>query len=95
MLENLSQTIVADDSVVAPQLSEDQLRLLARIKRAVRRKTSSGVKKLAVQLRGEALVISGSCTSFYCKQVAQATAMSFLKAGEQFLNEIEVSPAPH
>jgi hypothetical protein len=95
MLENLTQTAVANGTIAPPELTEEQLRLLARIKRAVRRKTNSGVQKLAVHQRGEAVVISGACTSFYCKQLAQATAMSLLKSGEQLLNEIEVSPAPH
>jgi hypothetical protein len=49
-----------------------------------------------VQLREETFVISGSCTSFYCKQVAQETAMSLLKnTGDPLRNEIEVSPHPH
>jgi hypothetical protein len=96
MLEDLSQALLAGNVVVAPKQSDDQLRLLARIKRAVRRKTGGGILKLAVLLQNETIVLRGNCTSFYCKQVAQETAMSFLRKIEvQLLNEIEVSPPPH
>jgi hypothetical protein len=96
MIQNLSQPRVAEAVAVAPAHSDDQLRMLARIKRAIRRRTSGGVQKLTVQLREETFVIGGSCLSFYCKQVAQETAMSFLKnTGDLLRNEIEVSPPPH
>ena len=96
MLENLSQELVVNNVVVAPTRNDDQLRLLARIKRSIRRKTSGGVQKLAVQVEGEVLVLRGTCTSFYCKQVAQEAAMGFLNRSEdQLSNEIEVSPPPH
>lgn len=96
MLNELSQELISGPVVVATKQSDDQLRLLARIKRAVRRKTSDGVQKLAVQIHSEQLILRGTCTSFYCKQVAQEAAMSFLNRSErQLLNEIEVSPPPH
>jgi hypothetical protein len=96
MIHNLSQSLLAESVTVTPKHSDDQLRMLARIKRAIRRKTSGGVQKLAVQLHEEIFVISGSCTSFYCKQIAQETAMTFLKnTGDLLRNEIEVSPPPH
>jgi hypothetical protein len=71
MLHNLSQPLVVESVAATPNHSDDQLRMLARIKRAIRRKTSGGVQKLALQLRDEIFVISGRCTSFYCKLVAQ------------------------
>jgi hypothetical protein len=96
MIHDLSQPLVAESVAVTPKQTDDQLRMLARIKRAIRRKTSGGVQKLTVQLREETFEISGSCTSFYCKQVAQETAMSLLKnTGDPLRNEIEVSPHPH
>lgn len=96
MFDELSQTMIPDSVVVTPKQSDEQLRTLARIKRAIRRKTSGGVQKLVVQLDGETFVISGRCTSFYCKQVAQESAMHCLKAtGSPVRNEIEVSPHPH
>ncbi len=96
MLKDISQSLLASNAVVATKQDDDQLRLLARIKRAVRRKTNSGVQQLTVELQGEAIVLGGRCISFYCKQIAQETAMSFLRKGEdQLLNEIEVTLKPH
>lgn len=96
MLEDLSQELVANNVVIAPTRNNDQLRLLARIKRNIRRKTSGGVQKLAVHMERETFVLRGTCTSFYCKQVAQEAAMSLINRGEELLsNEIEVSPPPH
>lgn len=93
MTENTTQMIGAPQAATE-RASEDQKRLLARIKRAIRRKTSSGVQKLVVELQVEGVRLSGRCTSFYCKQVAQQTAMSYLAEGAQLLNEIEVASLP-
>ncbi|MCC7084784.1 MAG: hypothetical protein IT427_07225 [Pirellulales bacterium] len=95
MLNDISRVAVAGSVIVATNQSEQQLRSLARIKRAIRRKTNGGVQELSVQLRGATFVLGGQCSSFYCKQVAQEAAMSFLKeSGEAIKNEIEVRP-PH
>ena len=74
--------------------SDEQKRLLARIKRAVRRKTGGGVQDLAVEMEAETIRLRGRCTSFYCKQVAQQAAMHFLAEGAQLQNEIEVVSLP-
>lgn len=73
------------------QRLEDQRRLLARIKRAIRRKTSGGVSELVVVKEEDSLFLRGRCVSFYCKQMAQHAALDFLD-GEQLINQIEVAP---
>ncbi len=93
MTENTTQTIGVAQ-VAGNQPSDDQKRLLARIKRAVRRNTSGGVQKLVVEMHLEGVRLSGRCSSFYCKQVAQQTAMSLLSEATQLLNEIEVTSLP-
>ena len=62
---------------------------MARIKRAIRRNTSGGVQELAVEMQGDSLLLRGRCLSFYCKQVAQETAMSEF-SGRPLINQIEV-----
>ena len=92
MTENTTQAIGPAHAINQP--SEDQKRLLARIKRAIRRNTSGGVQKLAVEMQLECVRLRGQCSSFYCKQVAQQTAMNLLGDGAQLLNEIEVNSLP-
>jgi osmotically-inducible protein OsmY len=87
-------TAAIKPSVAIDPASEAQTRLLARIKRAIRRKTSGGVQKLAVEMQAEVVLLRGHCVSFYCKQLAQQTAMGFLGDGAQLQNEIEVLSTP-
>jgi osmotically-inducible protein OsmY len=75
------------------QQNDEQHRRLARIKRAIRRKTAGGVHDLTVEFQGEAVLLRGQCASFYCKQVAQHAAMTCL-SGEALLNEISVTALP-
>jgi hypothetical protein len=75
------------------ELPEAQRRRVARIKRAIRRTTSGGVRELKLEIRGDELLLHGQCASFYCKQVAQTTAMRYL-SGETLLNEIQVDARP-
>lgn len=92
MTENTTQMTGAAPTAGGP--SDEQKRLLARIKRAVRRKTGGGVLDLDVEMNAETIRLRGRCTSFYCKQGAQQAAMSFLADGAQLQNEIEVIPLP-
>jgi hypothetical protein len=79
--------------VVASESRDDiERRRLLRIKRAIRRKTGA-VCDLAVEIKGEMLIIRGRCPSFYQKQVAQHAAMTLLD-GETLVNEIEVVAKP-
>jgi osmotically-inducible protein OsmY len=96
MIENTSQTVGTKPVVQVvrqPEQSEEERRQLARIKRVIRRKTGGGVQQLAVEMRVGTLLLRGRCTSFYCKQVAQQAAMSFLP-GQSIINEIEVDSRP-
>jgi osmotically-inducible protein OsmY len=64
-----------------------------RIKRVIRRHTSGGIRELSVELQTGSVRLRGQCNSFYCKQMAQQAAMSFLP-GETIVNEIEVAAVP-
>jgi hypothetical protein len=70
-----------------------QRRKMARVKRAIRRQTSGGVQELAVEMHGDSLLLRGRCLSFYCKQVAQETAMNEF-SGRPLINQIEVAGLP-
>ncbi len=98
MMENTTQPVGAAAHASVNQSSrqpnDDQKRLLARIKRAIRRNTSGGVQKLTVEMHLDSVRLRGQCSNFYCKQVAQQTAMGLLGDGAQLLNEIEVLSLP-
>lgn len=69
----------------------ERKRLIAQLKRAIRRATTNAVREFEVLLENDTVRLTGHCTSFYCKQLAQQAAMQFL--GELSLaNEIEVLP---
>jgi hypothetical protein len=93
MTEKTTPTI-GTAPVAADEHIEQQKRFLTRIKRAVRRKTNGGVQSLTVEMHAEIVLIRGRCTSFYCKQMAQQTAMKYLAEGAQLQNEIEVASLP-
>ena|SRR5215472_3643213 len=71
----------------------EQRRRISRIKRVIRRHTSGGIRELAIELETGSVRLRGRCSSFYCKQMAQQAAMSFLP-GETIVNEIEVAALP-
>jgi osmotically-inducible protein OsmY len=95
MIEQSNETVGMKPIAVTAELRplEAQRRKLARIKRAIRRRTNGDVQELAVELRLGILLLRGRCPSFYCKQVAQQTAMH-LVPGEEIINEIEVAIRP-
>ena len=82
-----------DFVVPPPDVQEEQRRRVARIKRAIRRTTSGGVRELKLEMRGDESLLHGKCASFYCKQVAQTTAMRYL-SGQTLLNDIQVDARP-
>ena len=95
MIDQSNETVGMKPIAVAAEIQqlEAQRRKLRRIKRAIRRHTSGDVQELAVELRTGILLLRGRCPSFYCKQVAQQTAMKMLP-GEEIINEIEVATRP-
>ncbi len=72
--------------------AERAVRKLASIRRAILRQTNGGIQDLEVDLQSSAVRLRGRCSSFYCKQVAQQSAMLLMVDGEQLVNAIEVSP---
>ena len=49
--------------------------LAQRIKRLIRRRTGGGINHLRVDVGPETILLTGDCTTFYCKQLAQQAAM--------------------
>jgi osmotically-inducible protein OsmY len=92
MMENPSLAFTLADSVVATN-SGDVRTLAARIKRAIRRRIGGGVQQLEVDVRNNQVVLSGRCSSFYFKQLAQHAAM-LMVGGDSLANEIEVTDQP-
>jgi len=52
-----------------------------------------GLRELVVEHTGEALVISGTVTSFYHKQLAQEIVLAIVGRGA-VINQVEVRPNP-
>ncbi len=67
----------------------DQQTLAARVRRGILRVAAGRVRNLAVEVRGETILICGRCSSYYCKQLAQTVAME-LANGEQVENQLVV-----
>jgi osmotically-inducible protein OsmY len=74
----------------ASSLRPDLRALAMRIKRSVRHETNGGVQKLDVRIDSGGVFLSGHCSSFYCKQLAQTAAMR-LSGGASVFNQIEVA----
>ena len=72
-----SGTVRSKDVVsVSPEPTDVQAKELAgRIKRLIRRRTGGGIYQLRVDVGPESILLSGRCTTFYCKQLAQQAAM--------------------
>ena len=73
-----------------PETLEEAERLVASIERAVQQETNGGVRDLAVEMDDEGIVLTGRCSTFYCKQLAQHAAMA-IPGGDRLVNRIEVS----
>jgi hypothetical protein len=69
-------------------LSEAE-KLAASIERVVRRETSGAVRDLHVEVNREGILLTGRCSTYYAKQMAQHAAMT-VPAGGQLTNLIEV-----
>ena len=69
---------------------EDSPRSLAKcVHRAILRLAPGKIRGLRVEVRQGTISLFGSCSSFYCKQIAQHAAMD-LAHGEQVNNQIAV-----
>jgi hypothetical protein len=69
--------------------SVEQEKLALRIERQVRSQTNDKVRELRVEVRRSGVTLFGRCGTFYCKQVAQQTAMALIE-GRPLVNQIEV-----
>lgn len=91
-MESLStETSVASVPVRARPLvpSRDARLLAARIERAIQQETGRGVRNLNVEVGPENVVMTGFCSTYYCKQLAQHAAMSVART-IGMINSIEV-----
>jgi osmotically-inducible protein OsmY len=64
-------------------------RLAADIERAIRVRTGRTIRGLSVTVTKRSIVLSGNCSTYYSKQLAQHAAMTLL-ADEKLVNDIEV-----
>jgi hypothetical protein len=74
---------------LVPQTLAEAEALALSIERAVQEETAGGVANLSVTVRGNCIWLHGSCSSYYCKQLAQHAAMT-VPAGVHLSNCIEV-----
>ena len=75
---------------VVPSASDNAISALAKkIEQAVRRGSGGRIHKLRVDVHLGRVVLSGFCSTFYAKQLAQHSAMS-LSEGRRLENQIEV-----
>ena len=74
---------------LVPQTLGEAEALAASIEKAVQEQTAGGVANLTVVVRGDHIWLHGSCSSYYCKQLAQHAAMT-VPASLHLTNCIEV-----
>lgn len=63
--------------------------LIARIERIVRCRTGGRIRDLRVEVQGEDVVLSGSASTYYAKQLATHAALDEINGGS-LTNSIEV-----
>jgi hypothetical protein len=74
---------------VVPRTLAEAEALAASIEKAVQQETAGGISNLAVVVRDSGVVLQGSCSSYYQKQLAQHAAMA-VPCGLNLTNSIEV-----
>jgi hypothetical protein len=75
---------------VVPETVEEAEELAASIERAVQQETGRGVDDLTVEVGPQGVRLTGHCTTYYTKQLAQHAAMN-MPGGDRLTNCIEVS----
>jgi osmotically-inducible protein OsmY len=73
-----------------PETLEEAEELAASIERAVQRETGRQIRDLSVEVDRDGVRLRGSCTTYYCKQLAQHAAMT-VPGGDRLTNSIEVA----
>ena len=86
-----TETAVVSVPVRAKPLAppRDAALLAARIERAVQQETGRSVRNLNVEVSREGVVLTGFCSTYYCKQLAQHAAMIVARTAD-VINSIEV-----
>lgn len=72
------------------QSTFDLERMAAKIEQAVWHATAAAVKDLRVELRGDEVILTGRCRTYYVKQIAQHAAMA-TASGWSVVNQIRVT----
>jgi osmotically-inducible protein OsmY len=72
-----------------PETLAEAEKLAASIEQAVWRETSGRVRNLRVEVSRHGILLTGRCSTYYAKQMAQQAAMAF-PGGAQLTNQIEV-----
>ena len=73
-----------------PETLEQAEELATSIERAVQRETGRQIRNLTVEVDRSGVRLSGHCTTYYCKQLAQHAAMA-IRSNRRVTNSIEVS----
>jgi osmotically-inducible protein OsmY len=73
-----------------PETLEQAEELATSIERAVQRETGRQIRNLTVEVNRNGVRLSGHCTTYYCKQLAQHAAMT-VRGGDRLTNSIEVA----
>ena len=81
---NLAHTPLAD------RPSAESSTLAKCVHRAILRLAPGRIRELRVDEKSDQLILSGRCSSFYCKQVAQHAAMDLAQGDRQVSNHILV-----
>ena len=84
------QTTLRPVGAGLPETLAEAEQLAATIECAVHRDTAHGVRDLTVEISREGVRLTGHCTTFYCKQLAQHAAMG-IPGSDRLTNSIEVS----
>lgn len=73
-----------------PETLAEAERLAASIEQAVWRETGGRVRNLHVEVNRDGVLLTGRCSTYYAKQMAQQAAMAF-PGNKPLTNLIEVS----
>jgi len=84
-----AQAVSPELLALVPQTLVEAEALAVSIEKAVQQETGGGVANLTVIVRGDRIWLHGSCSSYYCKQLAQHAAMA-VPASLNLMNCIEV-----
>lgn len=88
-MEKLQVVASPKPVVVSPASESASAGLAKRIEQAIRRGSAGRIHKLRVDVQHGKIVLTGFCSTFYAKQLAQHSAMPLVD-GRRIENQIEV-----